>query len=77
MPVSRFKATCLAVLQEVRKTGRPVRITRRGEPIADVVPPGPSQRTDGWLGSMAHRTRILGDIMVPSSDLVEWEAESE
>ena len=77
MPISKFKATCLAVLQQVRKTGRPIRITRRGEPMADVVPPGPPERPDGWIGAMASRTRIVGDITIPSSDLVDWEVEDE
>ena len=77
MPVSKFKATCLAVLQQVYKTGRPVRITRRGEPIAELVPPGPPERPDSWLGAMADRTRIVGDITVPSSELVAWDAENE
>ncbi|MGH9042311.1 MAG: type II toxin-antitoxin system prevent-host-death family antitoxin, partial [Acidimicrobiia bacterium] len=30
IPISKFKATCLAVLEEVRRTGRPVVVTRRG-----------------------------------------------
>lgn len=75
MAVSKFKATCLAVLQQVRRTGQPVRITRRGEPVADVVPPGPPERPDGWLGALSDRTRITGDITVPSSDLVTWDVE--
>ena len=75
MAISKFKATCLAVLQRVRDTGETVRITRRGEPIADVVPPGPPERPDGWLGVMSDRMRILGDITVPSSELVPWDAE--
>ena len=75
MAVSKFKATCLAVLQQVRRTGQPVRITRRGEPVADVVPPGPPERPDGWLGALSDRTHIAGDITVPSSDLVAWDVE--
>jgi prevent-host-death family protein len=39
IPVSRFKATCLAVVQRVKRTGRPVLITRYGQPVAEVVPP--------------------------------------
>lgn len=77
MAISTFKATCLAVLQHVRTTGQTVRITRRGEPIADVVPPGPPDRPDGWLGAMSDRARITGDITTPSSELVSWEVEGE
>ena len=77
MPISKFKATCLAVLRRVRATGQRVRITRRGEPIADIVPPGPPERLEGWLGAMSDRARITCDITVPSSDLVPWEVEEE
>ncbi len=30
--ISKFKATCLAVLERVRKTGQPVLVTRFGQP---------------------------------------------
>src|SRR5436309_12337738 len=39
MAISKFKATCLATLERVRRTGRPLRVTRFGKPVADVVPP--------------------------------------
>jgi len=73
--ISKFKATCLAVLEQVRKTGEPIRVTRRGEAIADVVPPGPPETPDEWLGSLADGARIVGDIVAPSGDLVAWEVE--
>jgi CheY-like chemotaxis protein len=37
--ISKFKATCHAVLERVRKTRRAIRVTRLGEPVAEVVPP--------------------------------------
>ena len=37
MTVSRFKATCLAVLQRVMRTGRPILLTRFGEPVAELL----------------------------------------
>jgi prevent-host-death family protein len=37
--LSEFKAKCLAVLERVRSTKKPIRITRFGKPIAEVVPP--------------------------------------
>lgn len=75
IPISKFKATCLAVLKQVQRSGAPVRITRRGEPVADVIPPQPAGRPASWLGTMADRTRVLGDITVASSELTAWEAE--
>jgi prevent-host-death family protein len=36
--ISEFKAKCLSLLEEVSKTKSPLRVTRRGKAIADVVP---------------------------------------
>jgi prevent-host-death family protein len=74
IPISEFKATCLAVLERVRRTGRPLLITRRGEPIAEVVPPGTAATGAGWLGAMRGTARIVGDIVAPIVDAGEWEA---
>jgi len=35
--ISKFKATCLAVLEDVRRTRQPIRVTRFGKPVADVI----------------------------------------
>ena len=77
MAISKFKATCLATLEQVRKTGMPLRITRRGVPVADIVPPGPCETPGDWLGAMAGTADITGDITVPSSELATWSAETE
>ena len=34
---SEFKAKCLALLERVRKTRKPLRITRRGKPVAQII----------------------------------------
>jgi prevent-host-death family protein len=72
MPISKFKATCLATLERVRRTGRPLRVTRFGKPVADIVPPAPTAPAAEWLGAMRGTARIRGDITVPSSTLVRW-----
>ena len=74
MSISRFKATCLAVLEEVRRTGRPVLVTRRGEAIAEIVPPPHVSAARTWLGAESATGRIVGDITSPVADPVEWEA---
>ena len=74
MPISKFKATCLSVLEQVRKTGRPLRVTRFGKPVAEIVAPTPAPVTRNWLGDMRGTARIVGDITEPSSELVDWEA---
>jgi prevent-host-death family protein len=72
--ISKFKAKCLALLEQVRKTKKPLRITRHGKPVAEVVPPSPVEDRSAWIGSMKGRMEILGDIISPASDEDEWEA---
>ncbi len=74
LPISKFKATCLATLERVRRTGRPLRVTRFGKPIADIVPSAPSPPADNWLGAMVGTAEIVGDITVASSQLATWNA---
>jgi prevent-host-death family protein len=71
--ISKFKATCLAVLERVRKTGKPVLVTRFGEPVAEVVPPPVQQRPTRELGALRGTARITGDIVSPASDENDWE----
>ena len=74
MAISKFKATCLAVLEQVRRTRRPVLITRFGKPVAEVVPPSPPRRSRRVLGTMQGTAQIVGDIISPASDESDWEA---
>jgi antitoxin (DNA-binding transcriptional repressor) of toxin-antitoxin stability system len=71
--ISKFKATCLAVLERVRKTRKPVRVTRFGEAVAEVVPPSAKPRKKPWFGSLAGTGRIVGDIVAPASDEKDWD----
>jgi prevent-host-death family protein len=71
--ISKFKATCLSVLERVRKTRKPVLVTRFGEPIAEVVPPSPKPKKKNWIGSMVGTGQIVGDIVAPASDEEDWE----
>jgi prevent-host-death family protein len=71
--VCKFKATCLSVLERVRKTRKPILITRFGQPVAEVVPPSVPGRPANWLGSMAGSGRIVGDIVSPAAEREDWE----
>ncbi len=73
LAISKFKATCLAVLDRVNRTGQPVLITRFGKPVAEVGPPSPPERPERWLGCMRSPLRINGDIVSPALDEKEWE----
>jgi len=72
--ISEFKAKCLGILEEVRKTRKPIRITRFGEPVAKVVSPTAEKTKERRLGSMAGSMKILGDIVGPTGSLNDWEA---
>ncbi len=72
--ISEFKAKCLGILEQVRKTRKPIRITRFGKPVAEVVPPTPQPRPKSWLGCMEGTGRIVGDIVGPTGDWNDWEA---
>lgn len=74
MAISEFKATCLAVLERVRQSGQPVLVTRRGEPVAEIVPPSSRARSRPWLGSARGSGEVVGDIVAPAADEQEWEA---
>jgi antitoxin (DNA-binding transcriptional repressor) of toxin-antitoxin stability system len=70
--ISKFKATCLAVLEKVRKTGEPILVTRFGHPIAEINPPRVKKKIK--LGGGAGTMVILGDIVGPIGDESDWEA---
>ena len=73
IPISKFRATCLAVLERGRCTRKPVLVTRFGKPVAEIVPPSPPERPRGWSGSLAGTARIVGDIVSPAADEDDWE----
>lgn len=76
LAISEFKATCLKVLEQVRQTGEPILITKRGEPVAYITPPPPRKPTS-WLGLYRGEGKILGDIISPILNEEEWEVLSE
>jgi prevent-host-death family protein len=71
--ISEFKAKCLALLERVHKTRKPICITRHGTPVAEVVPPSSVQVRSAWIGSMKGSIEILGDIVSPANEPTEWE----
>ena len=72
--ISEFKAKCLALLDQVQKTKRPIRVTRFGKPVAEVIPPSIDSGPGDWIGSMRDTMKIVGDIVSPADDEKEWEA---
>jgi prevent-host-death family protein len=71
--ISEFKAKCLSLLDQVQKTKKPIRVTRFGKPIAEVVPVAAKPAEASWFGSMKGKIEVLGDIVSPANDENEWE----
>jgi prevent-host-death family protein len=74
VPISYFKARCLALLKQVKETGQPILVTKFGRPVAEIVPPAPEQPTGNWLGSLKGTATIAGDIVAPAADPGDWDA---
>jgi prevent-host-death family protein len=72
--ISEFKAKCLSILAQVQKTHQPIRVTRHGKPVVEVVPSSEESSKKTWIGSMKDEIKIVGDIISPANDANEWEA---
>jgi len=59
---SAFRARCFAILELVHATREPVVITKRGKPIARLVPAG---RPPKFIGRLQGIFKIVGDIESP------------
>jgi len=69
---AEFKARCLMLMEDVRSTREPIVITKRGKPVAKLVPL--ESRKDDWIGRLNGKFKITGDIVSPSVPLEDWEA---
>ncbi len=69
IPAARFKAQCLALLDEVALTGEEIVVTKRGRPVARVVAIEEPQALDRSV------TFLVGDeeLIAPLGDA--WDAE--
>jgi antitoxin (DNA-binding transcriptional repressor) of toxin-antitoxin stability system len=72
IPISKFKVTCLAALENVRRTGKTVLVMRFGKPIAEIVPARASSRPKHWVGSLAGTGPINRDIVSPAGEEDDW-----
>lgn len=70
MAAGAFKTHCLAVLDEVQAKRQAVVITKRGKPVAKLVPI--SKEVDGIYGFLRGKGAITGDIISPALDIEEW-----
>ena|SRR2546422_8864192 len=75
--ISEFRVKCSAIIEQVRKTRQPVRVTRFGAPGAEIVPSLPAKRNARRLGCMVGTGRIVGDIVGPTGSLSDWNTAAE
>jgi prevent-host-death family protein len=68
---SEFRARCFTLVEEVRSTREPLLITKRGKPVAKLVPVGDPRR--GIFGSLKGVIQIVGDITSPIEPPEAWE----
>ena len=69
VPAGEFKARCLALLDRVARTGEPLVVTKRGRPVAKLVPVEPEGRSN-----LAGSVTFHGDIVKPI--LGGWDVDS-
>ncbi|HEX7669300.1 MAG TPA: type II toxin-antitoxin system prevent-host-death family antitoxin [Polyangiaceae bacterium] len=79
IPAGVFKQGCLALLDEVSSQGIELIVTKRGRPVARVVPIlAPSERDADTLSALRKTTRLLASDEVflrPSSAVAPWKAQ--
>jgi len=72
IPAGEFKAKCLHLLDEVQQQHAPIIITKRGKPIAKLVPLE-EEKPAQLFGYLRGSVTIKGDIVSASDE--KWEAD--
>jgi prevent-host-death family protein len=70
MAAGVFKVHCLAVMDEVQSKRESVLITKRGKPVAKLIPV--DKQTDDIFGFLAGKGKVTGDIVSPVLSPEEW-----
>jgi prevent-host-death family protein len=70
IPAARFKAGCLKIMDEVRAGREPVLITKKGKPVARLVPVDEPARD--VFGCLSGELEIVGDVVSPVIAPTAW-----
>ena len=70
VPAGKFKVHCLAIMDEVQAKRQAVVITKRGRPVAKLVPV--EDEKDDNFGFYKGKITILGDVVSPVFTPEEW-----
>jgi prevent-host-death family protein len=71
--ISTFKARCLALLEDVARTGKPLLVTKRGKPLARLTAADHS-RSRSPQDTLRHSVETLGDVIAPTIPATAWDA---
>ena len=71
--ISTFKARCLALLEDVARTGKPLLVTKRGKPLARLTAADHSQSSSPQ-DTLRHSVETLGDVIAPPITATAWDA---
>lgn len=71
--ISTFKARCLALLENVARTGEPLLVTKRGKPLARVTS-SDNSRSSSPQDTLRHTVETLGDLIAPVVSPAAWNA---
>jgi prevent-host-death family protein len=71
--ISSFKARCLALLEDVARTGEPLLVTKRGKPLARVTA-SDNSRSRSPQDTLRNTVETLGDVIAPVVAPAAWNA---
>jgi prevent-host-death family protein len=70
VPAGKFKVHCLAIMDEVAAKHEAVVITKRGKPVAKLVPV--EKQKDDIFGFFKGKGKVTGDVVSPALTPEEW-----
>jgi prevent-host-death family protein len=70
IPAGQFKVRCLAIMDEVQAKRQAVVITKRGKPVAKLVPV--EKEKDDIFGFLKGKGKVTGDVVSPALTPEEW-----
>jgi antitoxin (DNA-binding transcriptional repressor) of toxin-antitoxin stability system len=75
VPIGKLKTHCYQILEQAQKNNNKLIITKRGNPIAEIIPTNPKVVKKSFIGTMQDKAKINSDIMEPLN--ISWNAENE
>jgi len=72
IPAGEFKARCLTLMEDVRSTREAIVITKRGKPVAKLVPA--EDEKGEFIGRLKGVIEIVGDVESPVEPPEAWES---